>query len=70
MHLARVAPSDPAVSVPVPGTESDLEADGRVVDVEAPWWAARIAEGSVVVRDDPPTDPVPADLPSEASDDA
>lgn len=52
MRLVAVRPVDPAALIPIPGTASRLVA-GRRVDVEAPYWAAMLAAGSIVECPDP-----------------
>lgn len=69
MRLAAVGLSRPDLTIPVPGTSS-LLTPGRVVDVETPYWASLLAEGSIVELTDAaaPTDPAPVSTQPDTED--
>ena len=61
MRLERYALADPATKLPMPDRGGRLfSADGEMVDVEHPFWAARIRDGEIVAanqNDDQPARP-------------
>lgn len=66
MRLVAVRPADPAAVIPIPGTASRLT-PGRRVDVEAPYWAAMLAAGSIVAVAEPLASPAPPAKSSRAN---
>lgn len=66
MRLARVRLAREDLKIFVPGTDRFLSS-GRKVDIESPYWAGHLADGSIVEIDeaaaDLPLDPAASDTP-------
>lgn len=66
MRLVAVRPSRPDLIVLWPGTDRPL-VGGRLVDVESPYWAGHLADGSIVEVAAATPDPDASAVADEAS---